>query len=284
MKRIAIFAKKNHTDAARLAEEIRSWCNERDIEVLLEKSLAESLGEKTSVSDKVIPAMVSIIVVLGGDGTLISVARLVGDLQTPILGVNMGNLGFLTEITTDEVYQVLEQVVAGEMHLSSRLMLHALVRRNGKVVNRFTVLNDIVINKGALARIIDMETWVDDQYLTTFKADGLIVSTPTGSTAYNLAAGGPIMVPGLECLVVSPICPHMLTNRPLIVDSDSCIKVVLKFEDEDVAFTADGQVGIPLQVGDVVEIRKAKSKSVIITSPTRNYFEVLRAKLSWGER
>jgi NAD+ kinase len=164
------------------------------------------------------------------------------------------------------------------------MMVEAVVWRAGKEAGRFCVLNDVVINKGALARIIDMEVSVDAAYLTTFKADGLIIATPTGSTAYNLSAGGPIISPGLHCLVVTPICPHMLANRPLIVADTVCIRIEVKFRDQDVLLTADGQVGMALEAGDVVEIRKADRCTWLIKSPSKEYFEVLRTKLGWGER
>ncbi|MBE0597859.1 MAG: NAD(+)/NADH kinase [Desulfuromonadales bacterium] len=285
MKRIGIYAKRNHPDALRLAQEIASWLQERGSEIYLEKGLAEAMGgDAAGYPGGSIPAMVNLIVVLGGDGTLISVARQIGDLRIPILGVNLGSLGFLTEITLQEVYPVLEQVLEGKFTVSSRMMLNAVVRRGGKEIGRYRVLNDVVINKGALARIIDMEASVDDSYLTTFKADGLIIATPTGSTAYNLAAGGPIVYPGLQCLIISPICPHMLTNRPIIVSDASVIRIEVKFQDEDVVFTADGQVGMPLRGGDVVEIKKSNASTLLIKSPTKDYFQVLRTKLRWGER
>jgi NAD+ kinase len=231
-----------------------------------------------------IPPLVDMVVVLGGDGTLLSVARLVGDLRTPILGVNLGSLGFLTEITRSELFPMLEQVVEGNFTVSERMRLLAVIRRNGEEVARYRVLNDVVINKGALARIIDMETWVDDDYLTTFKADGLIVSTPTGSTGYNLAAGGPIIYPGNHCHVISPICAHTLTNRPIVVSDEAMIRIEVKSYDEDVVFTADGQEGMPLQGGDIVELRKSNHCTLLIKSPSKDYFQVLRTKLRWGER
>jgi NAD+ kinase len=285
MKRVGIFAKRSNPAAIRVAREAADWLQERRIEVFLEEALAADLkGEYQGHPGGAIPSMVNLIIVLGGDGTLISVARQVGDLRTPILGVNLGSLGFLTEITLEELYPVLEQVVAGDFTVTSRMMLEAVIRRDGQETGRFRVLNDVVINKGALARIIDMEAWVDGTYLTTFKADGLIVSTPTGSTAYNLAAGGPIVFPGVHCLVISPICPHMLTNRPIIVSDEAVIKVEVKFQDEDVVFTADGQVGMPLRGGDLVELRKSRSSTLLVKSPNKEYFGVLRAKLRWGER
>jgi len=284
MERVGIYAKRNHPAAVKVARELAGWLQERGIEVFLEKPLAEAMGEGPGFPGRAIPPRVDLIVVLGGDGTLISVARQVGSLRVPILGVNLGSLGFLTEITLDDLFPTLELALVGEYAVSERMMLKAVVRRAGREIGQYRVLNDIVINKGALARIIDMEAWVDGAYLTTFKADGLIVATPTGSTAYNLAAGGPIIYPGLHCLVISPICPHMLTNRPIIVSDDSVIRIEVKFQDEDVAFTADGQVGMPLQGGDVVELRKSKSCTRLVKSPSKDYFEVLRTKLRWGER
>ncbi|MFO7982270.1 MAG: NAD(+)/NADH kinase [Desulfuromonadales bacterium] len=284
MKRIGIYAKQNHPDAARLADKVSQWLSEHGVEVYLEEDLARKTGNGEGFPAKSIPAMVNMIIVLGGDGTLISVARLIDDLKVPIFGVNLGSLGFLTEITTSEMMAVLEDVLRGDFTVSSRMMIDTSVRRQGEEIARYNVLNDVVLNKGALARIVDMEAYVDDVYLTTYKADGLIVSTPTGSTAYNLAAGGPIIHPELNCLVLSPICPHMLTNRPILVSEDAHIKIELKFEDEDVVLTADGQVGMPLEHRDVVVVRKAKSRTYLIDSPSKDYFQVLRTKLRWGER
>ncbi|MFA5516722.1 MAG: NAD(+)/NADH kinase [Desulfuromonadales bacterium] len=284
MKRVGIYAKRNHPGAVKIAREVAVWLQEQGIAVFAEQSLAEEMGSIVGYPGGSIPPLVDLIIVLGGDGTLISVARQVGDLRTPILGVNLGSLGFLTEITLEEIYPILERVVHGDYTVSDRMMLDAIVRRKGREIDRFRVLNDVVINKGALARIIDMETCVDGSYLTTFKADGLIIATPTGSTAYNLAAGGPIIYPGLNCLVLSPICPHMLTNRPIIVSDESVIQVEVKFQGQDVVFTADGQVGMPLEGGDVVEVRKSLSSTLLVTSPMKDYFEVLRTKLRWGQR
>lgn len=284
MKRIGIFAKRHHEDAVRLAEEVVAWLVERKIEVFVDEPLANDMTDMCGYPGQAIPPLVDMVVVLGGDGTLLSVARLIGDLRTPILGVNLGSLGFLTEITRSELFPMLEQVVKGDFTVSRRMRLLAIIRRERKEIARYRVLNDIVINKGALARIIDMETWVDDDYLTTFKADGLIVSTPTGSTGYNLAAGGPIIYPGNHCHVISPICAHTLTNRPIVVSDEATIRIEVKSPDEDVVFTADGQEGMPLLGGDVVELRKSNHSTLLIKSPSKDYFQVLRTKLRWGER
>ena len=284
MKIVGIIAKRHQPVATEMASEICHWLKSRDVEVVLEQDLAVEMGEEKGYPENVIPAMVQMIIVLGGDGTLISVARQIGARKIPIFGVNLGSLGFLTEITRQDALEVLEQVVSGEYSVSERHMLEAVVRRNDEDVDTFTVLNDVVINKGALARIIDMEVHVNNDYLTTYKADGLIISTPTGSTAYNMAAGGPIIYPGLKSLVLTPICPHTLTNRPIIFSARSVVRVEVKFQDQDVVLTADGQVGMPLQGGDVVEVRLSPNRTLLIASPKRDYFEVLRTKLRWGER
>ncbi|MCD6527296.1 MAG: NAD(+)/NADH kinase [Desulfuromonas sp.] len=284
MKSIGLYAKRTNPDAVHVAQKLRHWLLERGIRVLVERKLAADMGGLEGVDGRDLPKQVDCIVVLGGDGTLISVARNIGNLKVPILGVNLGSLGFLTEITLDGLYDELERVLAGDFNVSDRIMLQAGIQRQGEQVADYQVLNDVVINKGALARIVDMEVWVDDDYLTTFKADGLIVSSPTGSTAYNLAAGGPIIYPGLHCLVITPICPHMLSNRPIIVSDESVIRIIMRFDEERVFFTADGQVGMALQARDVVEIRKAEMCTHLIKSATKEYFEVLRTKLHWGER
>ncbi len=284
MKRIGIFAKRHNEDAVSLADEVVAWLVDREIEVFVDEALAKAMPDMHGYPGQAIPPLVDMVVVLGGDGTLLSVARLVGDLRTPILGVNLGSLGFMTEITRSELFPMLEQVLAGDFTVSERMRLLAIIRRKGEEVARYRVLNDIVINKGALARIIDMEAWVDDDYLTTFKADGLIVSTPTGSTGYNLAAGGPIIYPGNHCHVISPICPHTLTNRPIVVSDEATIRIAVKSLEQDVVFTADGQEGMPLECGDVVELRKSNHSTLLIKSPSKDYFQVLRTKLHWGER
>jgi NAD+ kinase len=224
------------------------------------------------------------IIVLGGDGTLLSVARLVRDYEVPILGVNLGGLGFLTEITLEELYRVLERVVQGDFTTDERVVLNASVIRRGERMAEFIVLNDAVINKGALARIIDLETTINGEYLTTFKSDGLILSTPTGSTAYNLSAGGPIVYPSLHCIIITPICPHTLTNRPIVIPDDVEIRATLKTKQQEVILTLDGQLGFTLEFEDVVEVKKAEGRILLIKSPYRHYFEVLREKLKWGGR
>ena len=284
LKKVGVYAKKNHPDAEQLALTICERLKREKIEVLLEDSLAEQIGQIIGYAGEEIPAQVDLIIVLGGDGTLISVARQVGELNVPILGINLGRLGFLTEVTRDELPEMLDRVILGDYEVSDRMMLDAIIHRSGKEAGKYTVLNDVVINKGALARIIDMETYVDGRHLSTYKADGLIISTPTGSTGYNLAAGGPIVFPEINSLVISPICPHMLTNRPIMVWSRSVIEIKINFADDVVFFTADGQVGRKLLPGDVVEVRRSEARTRLVTSPSKDYFEILRTKLSWGNR
>jgi len=299
MKRIGIIAKKNKPEAVTIARSLVEWLQPKKIEVYIEEEMGRLLFTSgpslraglplsdsyvNSVERSDIPDHVEMIIVLGGDGTLLSVARLVGDHEVPILGVNLGGLGFLTEITLEELYRVLERVIQGDFIMDERVVLNAAVIRRGERMAEFTVLNDAVIDKGALSRIIDLETTINGEYLTTFKSDGLIISTPTGSTAYNLSAGGPIVYPSLHCIIVTPICPHTLTNRPIVIPDDVKIRSILQTKQQEVILTLDGQQGFSLEFEDVVEVRKAEGRILLIKSPYRHYFEVLREKLKWGER
>ncbi len=213
-----------------------------------------------------------------------SVARNLKGRDVPILGVNLGGLGFLTEISPEEFPEMLEKVTRGDYNISQRIMIDVTVRRGGNKVFEFAVLNDAVITKDALARIIDIETYVNGEYLTTFKSDGLIFSTPTGSTGYSLAAGGPILYPSMKNIIVTPICPHMLTNRPIILPEKVSIKAVLKSRDEKVVLTLDGQIGFPLEFGDETLIKESSHSVSLVKSSSKGYFEILRTKLKWGER
>lgn len=284
MKKIAVFAKVHDPRCQGVAEELIHWLEARGLVPLVESHLARHLNSTAAISDVDIPAQADLVVVLGGDGTLISVARLVEGRSVPILGVNLGSLGFLTEITLDELYPSLISCLNGEYCVSERMMLDTTVIREGREIAHHSVLNDVVINKGALARIIDMETLVDDLYLTTFKADGLIVSSPTGSTGYSLSANGPIIHPSLECLVVTPICPHTLTNRPLVVGRDAILSITIKSMNEDVYLTLDGQVGLEIQYGDSIIVKRAAHSTRLVLSPGKDFYQVLRTKLKWGER
>jgi NAD+ kinase len=290
MKRIGIIAKQNKPEVIPIVRNLVGWLQPKEIEVYMEEGMVKQfhppLGAPflKSVKREDIPKKAEMIIVLGGDGTLLSVARLVGDHDVPILGVNLGGLGFLTEITLEELYRVLEKVVQGDFITNERVVLNASVIRRGERLAEFLVLNDAVINKGALARIIDLETTINGEYLTTFKSDGLILSTPTGSTAYNLSAGGPIVYPSLHCIIITPICPHTLTNRPIMVPDDVEIRATLKTKQQEVILTLDGQQGFTLEFEDIVEVKKSEGHIYLIKSPYRHYFEVLREKLKWGGR
>jgi NAD+ kinase len=284
LERVGILLKRNKPEAIEITRELIRWFQERNIAVYLEDEVAGQFDGSAGCPREALPSQVEVILVLGGDGTLLSVARLMGENQVPILGINLGGLGFLTEITLDNLYKVLEGMIQGDYKCHRRMTLNVHVLRKNEMVADFTVLNDAVINKGALARIIDLETTISGEYLTTFKADGLIICTPTGSTAYSLSAGGPIVYPSLQTIVVTPICPHTLTNRPIIIPDTAVIKATLNSENEEVILTLDGQVGFSLQFGDTVEIRKGRNTILLIESPYKSYFEVLRTKLRWGER
>jgi NAD+ kinase len=237
-----------------------------------------------SCSKKEMARKADLIVVLGGDGTLLSIARLVERPNVPILGVNLGGLGFITEVAVDELESVLAKTLAGNFSVEKRMTLDIRVHSKRHRPNKFRVLNDGVIAKGARARIIDLETYVGKEYLCTYRADGLIISTPTGSTAYSLAAGGPILYPSLGAILLSPICPHTLTNRPIVVSSKSTIRVTLRSAGDTVILSPDGQQGVLLNNGDVVEVRDYRVPVSLVKAPSRGYFEILRNKLKWGER
>jgi NAD+ kinase len=290
MKRIGIVVKRNKPEAIPLIRNLVEWFHERKVELYVEEEIGKFftppiLGSYLSpVNREDLPVRAEMIIVLGGDGTLLSVARQVWNRDIPILGVNIGGLGFLTEIHLEELYRVMERVLQGDYTTDERDVLSASVIRRGTKIVEFIVLNDAVINKGALARIIDLETTINGQYVTTFQSDGLIISTPTGSTAYNLSAGGPIVYPSLHTLIITPICPHTLTNRPIVIPDDVEVQALLKSEEQEVILTLDGQQGFSLEYEDVVQVKKTEGRILLIKSPYRHYFELLREKLKWGAR
>jgi NAD+ kinase len=290
MKRIGIVVKRNKPEAIPLIKNLVEWFRQRKIELYVEEEIGKFFTPPLSesylnpVSREDLPVQAEMIIVLGGDGTLLGVARQVWNRDIPILGVNIGGLGFLTEIHLEELYRVMERVLQGNYKTDERDVLSASVIRRGEKVVEFIVLNDAVINKGALARIIDLETTINGQYVTTFQSDGLIISTPTGSTAYNLSAGGPIVYPSLHTIIITPICPHTLTNRPIVIPDDVEVQALLKSEEQEVILTLDGQQGFSLEYEDVVQVKKAEGRILLIKSPYRQYFELLREKLKWGAR
>jgi len=284
VRRVGVVGKKSVEQVVRAASALAEWLADRGVECLVEEELAAMSRGLPPAPREELPSTVDVLVVLGGDGTLLSAARLLAGTRVPLLGVNAGGLGFLTEVTLEDLFPVLEMVLRGEVSITERSLLEAVVQRDGREMARQRVLNDVVVNKGALARIIDLETYIDGRYLTTFKADGLIVSSPSGSTAYNLSAGGPIVYPSLGCIILTPICPHTLTNRPIILPQDATIQVSVAAAQGRVFLTFDGQVGYDVQEGDRLEVRTCQEPIRLIKSPHRSFFEVLRSKLRWGER
>jgi len=282
MKKIGIIA-KDIPAALKAAKKLTVWLESRGKKVFIDNDTAASL-KKQGYEFAELPALVEMLIVLGGDGTLLSAARHVADAHTnvPIFGVNLGSLGFLAEVSHDELYDNLEKAMAGKLETEERMMLATSVIRDGRRIAGYRVLNDAVINKGALARMMQLKITVSDGYLTTLKADGLIVATPTGSTAYSLSAGGPIIHPAIHCFVVTPICPHTLSNRPIALPDTVVVSVCLTSQSEDVSLTLDGQIGFPLKMNDVVEIERSRFKMRFIKHPAKSYYEILRTKLKWG--
>ncbi len=285
MERVGIIAKiKQDKHVSQTVTDLVRWLSDRQIQPVLDEETGKQLGHPDCLPKSELPTATEMLVVLGGDGTLLSVARLIKGRDVPILGVNLGSMGFLSEVTIEEMFPVLEQVLNGNYRIDRRMMLKAQILRQGTCITEESLLNDVVINKSALARILTLEVRVDGTYLTTFQADGLILSTPTGSTAYSLAAGGPIIYPSLSSILLTPICPHTLTNRPIILPVDSTVEVTLRSEERDAYVTLDGQLGLPFLENDVAKIQQSEYTVPLVKSPFKDYFEVLRTKLKWGER
>ncbi|MEW6543559.1 MAG: NAD(+)/NADH kinase [Nitrospirota bacterium] len=283
MKTIGILTKPKFPDVKHILKDLVAWLRERRKEVVLDGSTAALIGEPATFKKTQIATLADMVVVLGGDGTMLNAARLVEERGVPILGVNMGGLGFLTEASVEQLYPALEKVFAQEFLLDDRLMLRSQLHRHGEHVAQATVLNDVVISKGTLARMIEVQIAIDGQLVTRLRGDGLIVSTPTGSTAYSLSAGGPIAAPSIQALILTPICPHTLTHRPLLIPSGASLEVTLLSEDEGAMTTFDGQVGVAMTQGDTVTIRVSEHRTRLIRFPDRTYYEVLRRKLKWGD-
>jgi NAD+ kinase len=288
IKRIGIVLKPHQPDALKTICQLVAWLAERDItlvggpEIERERIEHQTGCAVQQVETDKLAGEVDLMLVLGGDGTMIATARLIGDQEVPVLGINYGGLGYLAEFRIEELYTALESILSGNYRLDRRVMLAVELRRGNDPPKTSRVLNDVVINKSALARIIEIETYFDRYFVNSFRSDGLIVSTPTGSTAYNLSAGGPVIFPSMNAVVITPICPFTLSNRPIVVPDNAEIELLLKTDNEDVALTLDGQVGFPMEVEDRVVIRKSRTTFNIIQPSNRNYFDVLRDKLRWG--
>ena len=282
-KTIGVIVGPTKAEALEVVCELREWLDEQGVELRAADSiaaqsqcapLAESGGELTEDVD--------LIVVLGGDGTMLGAARFVGTRQIPVLGVNFGWLGYLTEFTLEEMFPALESVREGNFFVERRMMIDVMVNRGGEVVASRRALNDAVVTKAAPARMIEIESLINGMFVNSFRADGMIVATPTGSTAYSLSAGGPIVHPSMSAILLTPICPHMLSNRPVVVPGDSVIDLVFKRAEDDLMLTIDGQPGVELLRDDRITLRRSQTTFDLLRPTNRNYFEVLRTKLKWG--
>jgi len=284
MLRIGIIAKSNIEEPVEITKKLSKWLKKKGVEVYVEKELGKKIQHSNSVDRTEIPELVDLILVFGGDGTFLGMARLACKHGTPILGINLGGLGFLTEVTVDELYPMMERILSGDYEVEERQMLLTSIRRGKKNIGKYKVLNDVVINKGAVARIIDLAIYIEDSHVTTYRADGIILSTPTGSTAYSLSAGGPIVYPGIPVTIITPICPHTLTNRPLVVPSEMKVEIKITTQEPDTYLTLDGQIGVRLKTSDIIEVKRTDTSVKLIKSPFRDFFSILKTKLMWGER
>jgi NAD+ kinase len=282
IQRIGIILKKQDSRVQNISKDVIPWLQSRGLEVFVDRGAADH----SSASPHAAPPeewiqRVDMVAVFGGDGTMLYAARLIGASRVPILGINLGSLGFLTEVKLDEMHEAFELLQSGNYQLEERVLLDVGVIRNGQVCAQYLALNDAVINKGALARIIELEVSVNSQPVLFTRADGLIIATPTGSTAYSLAAGGPILYPTLDAFIIAPICPHTLTNRPVVIPDKVSVTVDLR-RGTDVMLTVDGQVGMPLEPQDCLHIRRAASTLQLVLPFGNTFFKLLREKLRWG--
>lgn len=282
IKKVGIVANIAKEKSPEYTAALRKWMLMRGLEVHLEEGIAAKIGCLPGVEKAKLWALVDLIVVFGGDGTILRTARLVRERDVPIVGINLGVFGYLTEVNLDEMYSAMEVILTGDFQVEKRMMLDVEIQGGEEPFREGTVLNDVVINRGNLSRIVELETRVDGRYLTTFKADGLIVATPTGSTAYSMAAGGPIVFPELNSILINPICPHTLTNRPVILPESAIVRVMLGTMEQGATVTLDGQVSFTVKFGDSITIRKSRFVTTLVSSPHRGYLEILRTKLGWG--
>lgn len=280
---VAIMSKPKVARAQRLIKDLLRWLDDRDVAYRCDRETACYAGISEHFDHSELAEGADLLVVFGGDGTLLSAARMVSGRDIPLFAVNLGHLGFLTAITVDELFPELERAFKGEHRIGIRRMLDCELLRDGETIGRYSALNDVVITKSMLARMIDLDTYVDDHFVAAYKADGLIVSTPTGSTAYSLSAGGPVIFPSVGAVCITPICPHMLTNRPVIVPDSAVVRIVCH-NAEGTFLTIDGQVGEPISKGDRVVCKSSAKTVKLIRPPKMLFFDVLREKLKWGER
>lgn len=284
MKRAMVIAKVGPEGGARIAMELGRWLERRGVKMQYEEQTAAAAGRSDGIPLEEISPQTDLAIITGGDGTLLWVARTVAPLGIPLLGVNLGSLGFLTELQPDELYRGMEQVLAGSYTIEERHTLRVRYVPRGGTPQEYAVLNDAVITKSALARMIRISVRVGEDYVVSYTSDGLIVSSPTGSTAYSLSAGGPILDPRMAAFVIAPICPHTMTHRPLVVPGDVSVEVSLDSDGEEVYLTLDGQLGFPFHRGDSLIVDDHPHKTRLVRVAQRGFFEILRRKLRWGER
>jgi NAD+ kinase len=281
---IGIISRPRRSKLVVVVPALLHWFEARGIRALYDTETASSLHDSSKGLSRVQVAEESqLLLVLGGDGTLLAAARVAAPLGIPILPINMGSLGFLTSFKLEELYPALEETLAGHLSSTERVMLDVELERGGEVIERQSVLNEAVIHKGALARMIELKLTIDADFVCRYRVDGLIVATPTGSTAYSLSAGGPIVHPLVESWIITPICPHTLSDRPVVVRDSTLVEIKLSADTESVFLTLDGQTGIPMQSDDGVRMKRAAERLKLIQPPQKSYFEILRGKLKWGE-
>jgi NAD+ kinase len=281
---IGIISRPRRSNLAEVVPPLLAWLEEHGVTTVLDTETAGSLKDDgLGKTRHQVAEQADLLLVLGGDGTLLAAAREAAPRGVPILPVNMGSLGFLASFTVDELYPALEATLAGESTINERVLLLVERVNRGEILTKQRVLNDSVVHKGTLARMIELELYVDDGFVCRYRADGLIVATPTGSTAYSMAAGGPIVHPMVESILITPICPHTLSDRPVVIHDTSKIELRVAESSESVFLTLDGQTGVPMQVGDRVRITRAEERLKLIQPPNKSYFEILRSKLKWGE-
>jgi NAD+ kinase len=282
IKKIGIIANTEKEKSAECTIQLRDWALQQGIEVFLEEGIAGKIGEAAGLDRRELASRVDLLVVMGGDGTILRTVRFVSEFDIPIVGINLGAFGYLTEVNLNEMYSALALIVKGEYQTEKRMMLDVTISLGTETIRQQSILNDVVITRGNLSRILNLETTVNDRYLTTFRADGIIISTPTGSTAYSLAAGGPIVFPETDSFIINPICPFTLTNRPIIIPDNAEIKVIMWTKEQGATLTLDGQVSYTMKSGDSMTIKKSRYVTNLVSSPHRDYMEILRTKLRWG--
>jgi len=282
IRKVGIVANTEKEKITEHARSLKEWLEERGVEVFMEAEIAAKIGIRGGLAGEDLARRAELVAVLGGDGTMLRTARYVAKYNVPIVGINMGSFGYLTEVNLNEMHSALELILRGNYLTEKRMMLDVSIIHGKTIINAGIVLNDVVINRGNLSRIVELETTINNKYLTTYKADGLIISTPTGSTAYSLSAGGPIVYPEKDLIIINPICPHTLTNRPIILPEDSDLRVRVWSKERGATLTLDGQQSYRIRSGDGITIRKSECITKLVLSPHRSYWEILRSKLGWG--